>query len=167
MNFFDITVKRDGDNLIAAFADGQNISLKLKDMRTVREDILDGNEHKVIMGARGESIDIGADGLAVNVSIKEILGENTHLFVRLGDAEYIVCLNDRVEYSTGEEVRLAFNEKKLHLFDPESGESLLGREYENAVKGDAAEKTHGEKVPTDEKPAKKRAAKAKTAAAKE
>ena len=167
MNFFDITVKRDGDNLIAAFADGQNISLKLKDMRTVREDILDGNEHKVIMGARGESIDIGADGLAVNVSIKEILGENTHLFVRLGDAEYIVCLNDRVEYSTGEEVRLAFNEKKLHLFDPESGESLLGREYENAVKGDAAEKTHGEKVPTDEKPAKKRAAKAKTAAAQE
>lgn len=132
MNFFAVTVKRDGGKLRAEFADGQTLSFELKNMRTVREDILDGNEHEVIMGARGESISVADEGLAVSVSIKEILGDNTHLFVRLGGSEYIVCLNDRVSYAPGQTVKLAFNEKKLHLFDAASGESLLGRTFANA-----------------------------------
>ncbi|MDE7464036.1 MAG: hypothetical protein K2M48_03310, partial [Clostridiales bacterium] len=138
MNFFYITVRRDGNNLIATFADGQSVSFNLKNMRTVREDILDGNEHKVIMGARGESIKIGTSGLAVDVSIKEILGENTHLIVRHSGTEYIVCLNDRVDYSTGEKVYLEFNERKLHLFDNDSRESILGRDFNNAVAEEVA-----------------------------
>lgn len=168
MNFFDITVKRVGDKLNATFGDGQQLAFDLANMRTVREDILDGAEHKVVLGARGESINIARDGLAVNVSIKEILGENTHLFVRLGDVEYIVCLNDRVDYAPNETVKLAFNEKKLHLFDPESGESVLGRDFANAVKAESAEPKPQDPQATDEKkPAKKRASKAKTAAKKE
>lgn len=139
MNFFSVTVKRDGGKLRAEFADGQTLSFELKNMRTVREDILDGNEHEVIMGARGESISVADEGLAVSVSIKEILGDNTHLFVRLDGAEYIVCLNDRVSYAPGQTVKLAFNEKKLHLFDAASGESLLGRSFANAGSPVAAE----------------------------
>lgn len=134
MNFFDVTVKRTGGKLEAAFSDGQKLVFELENMRTVREDILDGQEHAVVMGARGESISIGDAGLEACVSIKEILGANTHLFVRMGDEEYIVCLNDRVDYTTGQTVKLAFNEKKIHLFDAESGESLLGRTFENVVK---------------------------------
>lgn len=137
MNFFSVTVKRDGGKLRTRFEDGQTLSFDLKNMRTVRDDILDGQEHAVVMGARGESISIANSGLSVTVSIKEILGDNTHLFVRHGESEYIVCLNDRVSYAPGQTVKLAFNEKKLHMFDAVSGESVLGRGTANDAKASA------------------------------
>ncbi len=154
MNFFDVTARASGGKLNVTFADGQTLSFDLKNMRTVREDILDGAEHKVVMGARGESIDIANDGLAVSVSIKEVLGDNTHLFVKLCDTEYIVCLNDRVAYAPGEVVKLAFNEKKLHFFDVESGESLLGREFNNKASEAAARAESAAVGAEDENPVK-------------
>lgn len=165
MNFFDVTVRASGGKLIATFADGQTLAFDLKAMRTVREDILDGAEHKVVMGARGESIEIAQDGLAVSVSIKEVLGDNTHLFVRLCGEEYIVCLNDRVAYSPSETVKLAFNEKKLHFFDAESGESLLGRSFENKT-SEPVKQASNEASDKAEKAAKKTGTAAKPRTAK-
>lgn len=160
MNFFSVTVKRDGGKLCVTFADGQKLAFELKNMRTVREDLLDGNEHEVILGARGESISVADEGLAVEVSIKEILGDNTHLFVRHGGADHIVCLNDRVAYTTGQTVKLAFNEKKLHIFDVTSGESLLGRSFGNGEVADAPQSQSADALPAAKKPtAKKRSAK--------
>ncbi len=133
MNFFNVTVKRDGGFLRTTFEDGQSLNFALKDMRTVRPDILDGQEHKVIMGARGESMSIGGSGLKMTVNIMEVLGDNTHVFVRLNGKEYIVCLNDRCVYRPDDEVYVAFNEKKIHFFDSETEESLLGRDLMDQV----------------------------------
>ncbi len=138
MNFFNVTVRRDGDFLQTTFEDGQTLKFALKNMRTVRQDVLDGEEHKVVMGARGESMSISDDGLKMTVNIMEVLGDNTHVFVRLNGVEYIVCINDRGMYRPGDEVCVAFNEKKLHFFDSETEESLLGRDFANPIMEPAA-----------------------------
>jgi hypothetical protein len=52
----------------------------------------------------------------------------THLFVKLGQgSDYIVCLSGRATAQTGDNVRLRFEEKQIHLFDKESECSLVGR----------------------------------------
>lgn len=134
MNFFNVIVKREADNLAVKFDNDETIKFDLKQLRTMRKDLLDGEEHNLVMGARGESISVleeSAEGLSATVNIKELLGDATHLFVTLGGKDYTVCVSDRVNYDSGDRVKLSFNERKLHFFDIETEVSVLGRDFNN------------------------------------
>ena len=83
MNFFNVSIKKDGAKLKVTFKDGQTTSLNLKDLRTIDKTYLDGEEHTVVLGARGENISVAKSGIKTNLVIKEVLGNTTQLFVRL------------------------------------------------------------------------------------
>ena len=125
MNFFDVTVIKKGAKLEVTFGNGEKTGFALSEMRKLREDILDGEEHAVTLGVRGESIVMGTAGLTATVSIKEVLGNDTHLFVRIGGGEYIVCSNQRLSCEPGDEVKISFNGKTVHFFDAQTEESLF------------------------------------------
>ena len=133
MNFFEVDIKREGDKLGVVFDDGQTVSLDLKKMRTVEEKYLDGNSHRVYLGARGENIKVGSSGIKTTLSIKEVLGNTTQLFVRLTEkgSDVIVSVAERNDLKPGDVVYINFNEEFIHMFDKESECSIMSRELGN------------------------------------
>ena len=137
MNFFDVTVKKSGNNLSALFAGGQKVILRLDGLRKIDERYLDGEEHKLTLGIRGECVLISdkksESALKSQLAIKEVLGKTTQLFVRLEEngADYVVSFSGRCNYCEGDDIYMSFNEKDVHLFDAETEQSVMGREVGN------------------------------------
>lgn len=133
MNFFDVTVKKCGGKLHVKFANGEEQKYELANMRKIKDEYLDGKEHEVTLGIRGENIMLDDNGLTTTLTIKEILGNTTQMFVKLmpDSADSIVCVNERNAYRAGDKVKIAFDERRIHLFDKDSGVAVMGREYGN------------------------------------
>ncbi len=133
MNFFDVTVKKAGSKLETTFANGQQISYSLSKLRTIDKKYLDGEEHELTLGVRGENISVKKDGLDATVTIKEVLGNTTQLFVKIDgdDKDYIVCVPDRNDMQPSDAVRIGFDEKHIHLFDKQTELSVMSRAIGN------------------------------------
>ncbi|MDE6373834.1 MAG: ABC transporter ATP-binding protein, partial [Clostridia bacterium] len=130
MNFFDVSIKKEGGELKVTFASGESQKYNLKAMRSIDEHYLDGEEHKVTLGIRGENISIDASGLSTKLTLKEILGNTTQLLVKMPNAasDYIVCLSERNNYKTGDEIKIKFDERRIHLVDNETERSIMSRD---------------------------------------
>ena len=133
MNFFEVDIKRDGGKLNVKFEDGQTVDLDLAKLRTIEEKYLDGAVYSVYLGARSENIKIGDSGIKTTLSIKEVLGNTTQLFVRLTEksSDVIVSVGERNALMPGDNVHISFNEAFVHLFDKGSEHSIMSREYGN------------------------------------
>lgn len=133
MNFFDVKIKKCGAKLKAVFADGQTLDFNLSEMRNINKEYLDGEEHGVTLGIRGENLKIADKGLKVKISMKEILGNTTQLFVTAEgeETEKTVCLNERNDYRVEQEIYLLPDARSLHLFDTETEASIMSRDYGN------------------------------------
>ena len=133
MNFFEVDIKREGDKLNVIFNDSQSIRLNLSELRTIDGKYLDGNVHSVYLGIRGENIKIDDCGIEATLTIKEVLGNTTQLFIRLNEKgeDFIVSVPERNTYAPGDTVKVSFNERFVHLFDKETELSIMSREYGN------------------------------------
>lgn len=133
MNFFDVTVKKAGSKLETTFANGQKISYSLSKLRTIDKKYLDGEEHELTLGVRGENISVKKDGLDATVTIKEVLGNTTQLFIKIDgdDKDYIVCVPDRNDMQPSDAVEISFDEKHIHLFDKQTELSVMSRAIGN------------------------------------
>ncbi len=135
MNFFDVTIQKNGAKLDVEFANGETQSYELKNMRTIADRYVDGEKHKVTLGIRGENIALDENGLTTKLTIKEILGNTTQMFVKLTPdcADSVICINDRNEYRAGDLVKIKFDERRIHLFDKETELAIMCREYGNGI----------------------------------
>ena len=133
MNFFDVKIQRVKDKLNVALANGQTIQLELSKLRTIQSKYLDGRVHSVCLGARSENIKISNAGIKATLSIKEILGNTTQLFVSLEDKgnDVIISVPERNNLMPGDVVHIRFDERFVHLFDKETEMSIMSREYGN------------------------------------
>ena len=133
MNFFDVTIKKNGKNLDVKYPNDEMQSYNLANMRTIKPEYLDGNEHGVTLGIRGENVTFDEKGISAKLSIKEILGNTTQMFVKITpeSPDSIICVNDRNDYRQGDTVKIFFDEKRIHLFDDETELSIMERKYGN------------------------------------
>lgn len=133
MNFFDVKLQKEDDYLKVTFVNGEVQRYCLKNMRTIDESYLDGEEHEATLGIRGENITLGEGGLTTTLTIKEILGNTTQMFVKLSPSvpDCVVCLSERNGIKAGDKVTIKFDESKLHLFNSETELSIMGRDYFN------------------------------------
>lgn len=133
MNFFDVIIKKVGKKLNVKFANGEKQNYELANLRKISDEFLDGKEHEASLGIRGENIVLAENGLATKLTIKEMLGNTTQMFVKFtpDSADIIVCVNERNNYRAGDEVRILFDEKRLHLFDKQTELSIMSREFGN------------------------------------
>ena len=133
MNFFEVDIKREKDGLKVAFKDGQTVRLDLSKLRTIQDKYLDGKAHSVYLGIRGENIRVDETGVCATLTIKEVLGNTTQLFLRLEEKghDFIVSVPERNDLLPGDVVNIRFNESFVHLFDKETELSIMSREYGN------------------------------------
>ena len=133
MNFFDVTIKKDKDRLAVKFINGETQEYRLANMRKIFKEYLDGREHAVTLGIRGEHIKPDEKGLTSVLTIKEILGSTTQLFVKTTpeSKDIVICINDRNDARAGDTIRMLFDEKRIHLFDTKTEISIMEREYGN------------------------------------
>ena len=133
MNFFEVDIKREGNGLNAVFNDGQSVRFDLSKLRSIQDEYLDGQVHRVYLGVRGENIKLDEAGIEASLTIKEVLGNTTQLFLRLEEKgqDFIVSVPERNGLLPGDKVKIGFEERFIHLFDKESELSIMSREYGN------------------------------------
>ena len=130
MNFFKIRMSVENGIMKAVFADGTEMLFDTAAMREIHEGYLDGDTHECVLGIRGEHIDVAETGLSVKIGLVEILGSETHLHVHMKDEEkeIIVNLRDRGNFKAEDQICLNFNERKIHLFDAKTTQSIMSNE---------------------------------------
>ena len=133
MNFFDVDIIKNNKKLNIKFVTGESIELDISKIREIKPEYLDGKEHKVVLGVRAEHLKVENTGLNMTISLFEILGSTTHLFAHLDgqDKDYIISVDDNIRWESGQKIKVSFSEDKIHLFDKESGESILAGVKEN------------------------------------
>ena len=136
MNFFNVSIKKDGEKLAVKYPDGTELAYNLQNMRPIDEKYLDGQEHEAILGIRAENLRIVEKGVPASVKFVEILGNDTQIYLNAnqgrldenGEAkETIVKLSTRPDYKEGHIVNIDADEANIHLFDKETTLSIMGK----------------------------------------
>ena len=127
MNFFDVEMVANKKNVVLKFVTGEEIKLDASKMRAISEEYLDEKPHQVVLGVRAEHLIVSKSGINMTISIFEILGSTVHLFVHLDgqDKDYIVSVDDNHLWTSGQQIKVSLLEDKVHLFDKETGNSIL------------------------------------------
>jgi len=118
MNTVGATLDRLGDRLVVSWAD-VGVELPADDVpeETVGE--------RVVFGVRPEDIHRDPDGpLSLSVTVTEPLGDSLLVRGTTGGRELEVSLPPRAGVRAGDEISLAVDGDRLHLFDAETGAAV-------------------------------------------
>ena len=125
MNFIDCQVVVEGNDAILAF--GSN-SIKLPEARA-KKLIEGGYEGKtVILGIRPEDVkdeemfisNSPESTLDATVRVYELLGAEVFLYVQIDQFDVTARVNPRTTARPGDEIKVAFDLSKMHIFDKET-----------------------------------------------
>ena len=133
MNFFEATIKKSGTKLNIKFLNSGELNYEIKALRTIDESYLDGQEHEVYLGVRGQSIHLDEKGISATLNMTEILGNDVQLHCTLTGTEnkLVVCLANRVTLEQGSQIKIMFKPEAVHLFDKNSELAILDRNFNN------------------------------------
>ncbi|WP_396610606.1 ABC transporter ATP-binding protein [Haloferax sp. S1W] len=128
MNFVDVTLEREGDTTVLVADDGP-FSYELSDdfAANLRDEI---REPSVRVGVRPEDIVTTTDesnAIRTTVEVLEPIGSDNYLHLDVAP-DFIARVDSGIEPSPGDTVRVTFDESDLHVFDKQTGESLLYRD---------------------------------------
>ena len=139
MNFFDVKLKREKENVFVTFANGDRIAVPYEKVSKIHSRYLDG-ETVVTFGIRPEHISLEKDGegLQFIVTNVEKLGNETIVYGKLGDRlgeftmkdegnSIIVKVVDRDDIEVGDVVYAVPNPGKVHFFDAETEVTLMSK----------------------------------------
>ena len=126
MNFFDASMKVNGEEVKFVLSNEVELSYKLSDLRTIKSEHINEEEKQITFGIRGEHISISNQGIPAVVAFVEILGNTTNVLCRLkgNNKEFTITLQERSELKSGDEIFVELMEKNIHLFDKETGDSI-------------------------------------------
>ena len=119
MNFLPGTLKRANGQAAVVFEGGARLVVS----RSAGG--VDGQ--KVVYGVRPEHLTLGpeGEGLAATVVVVEPTGADTQVFSKFGGADINSVFRERHEFRAGEAIRLVPDPSRIHLFDADSGRSLM------------------------------------------
>ena len=129
MNMFDVMLQVKGSEINFTFPNGYHKTLSLSDIRKLDDYYLDGNIHEVHLGIRGEHIRMTTRGLDAVITVNEVLGSTTQIYAKVEgiDKDVIICTNEMKPFAVGQKLHISFSEKNIHLFDKDTGMSILAK----------------------------------------
>jgi len=146
MNFIDVTVQRDGDN-ITLKADGVDIPMPDRYKSSMKSHSGD----KVVLGVRPEHLDVKQDGpsgsLSGNADVVEYLGNEELIHFTVGELDIVALIGSENRVKPGDDLTLEVLLDKVHLFNPDSTLAI------DKEKGDEEIRTGGAKRKQEPKPA--------------
>jgi multiple sugar transport system ATP-binding protein len=81
---------------------------------------------RVTYGVRPEHLTLGGDdGMAATVVVVEPTGMDTQVFGKVGGVQLTAVFRERHEFRAGETIHLVPDHERTHLFDAESGKTLM------------------------------------------
>ena len=127
MNFFEVD-----------YVDGALVHDTFRyDLSPKAREQLVGYEGRMTLGIRPESIEtVPADepgAISTTVSVTEPMGELTYAYVDIGDQTCTVTLSGERMVESGTTLTIDFPEDKIHLFDPDTGETVKTRSVSTAT----------------------------------
>ncbi len=134
MNLFKASMKKiNNEEICFTLLNGDKHVSKICDLRKINPVYLDGKEHEIILGIRGEHISIVENGgIDFTVSMVEVLGSSAHVFgfVSSDDQndvnnQIIVKTNYRVNFNPGDKIQIKFQDKSLHIFDAKTEKTVF------------------------------------------
>ena len=126
MNFVDVTLEGTGGDAKLVGAGGWVVPLP----RRLAESVAAGGARKIIAGFRPEHLDIGEAGSSATTfqgkaDVVEYLGNEELLHVTAANQDIVAIVDSSHRVKPGDILTLALPMDKLHLFDAESGASLV------------------------------------------
>ncbi len=129
MNFIDGKLTKEGADYVVVMND---FKVYLPEDKTSKADLTKYIDKEVIVGIRPEHIKDDPRHLQEHpshikckVRVVEKMGSETYLYVNFGEDKIMARVDASSNAEVGDEVTLAVNEKRVHLFDKESEETIL------------------------------------------
>ncbi|POG54098.1 ABC transporter ATP-binding protein [Haloferax marisrubri] len=97
------------------------------------ESALAGHNSEFVLGIRPEEILSGEeavehpDSFSVEVNVVEPLGDVTYLYTEFGGSEVTISVDRNTEIKPGDQVTIALPAAEIHVFDRETGNSIVTR----------------------------------------
>jgi len=82
---------------------------------------------RIVYGVRPEHMTLGrgGEGLPATVVVVEPTGMDTQIFAKFGEVELTAVFRERHEFKAGEPLDLRPDLDRTHVFDAETGKSLM------------------------------------------
>jgi multiple sugar transport system ATP-binding protein len=120
MNFFSAKLRKDGEKL---FVEGDGFVVEIPAPRVAPYLSYVGKD--VIFGIRPEDIfnpqflppGIHTAPVEARVDVTELMGNEIFLYLVSGNSNYVARVDPRTRFTIGEQVQVAFNMDKFHIFD--------------------------------------------------
>lgn len=129
MNFFESNLTAKGKDVLLNLPNGEELKVAQKSLRKIDESYLDEKKHKVIFGIRSENVHIDPKGnIKLIVHMSEVLGSETLIYTKFKDNdknEFIIKTTERVDLVPGQEIKVKFEDNKIHLFEDKEGEKTI------------------------------------------
>ncbi|MBU5592177.1 sn-glycerol-3-phosphate ABC transporter ATP-binding protein UgpC [Clostridium sp. MSJ-4] len=130
MNFIDSKLIEQDGKLFAEF-EGDKILLPENKAKVLREKGYVGKE--VILGIRPENLDDNNDFIDMHkdaiieatVEVTELMGAETYIYLSKGKSNFVARVNGSSKVQSGETIKLALDENKIHIFDKETEITIL------------------------------------------
>ena len=134
MNFFDVKLEREGQDVVAKFGNNKIVVPSSKIGKFTDESYI-GKE--VVMGIRPENIHDSEEKLAefatatvdVDVEVTELMGSETYLYLSTTGKEgnIVARVDPRSTSRAGSKIKIALDTNRLHFFDKETEKTILNK----------------------------------------
>ena len=135
MNFFDVTLKKEGQDVVASWGNNKIVVPNDKISRFVDESYIG---KQVVMGIRPENISDSETALAtyptavvdMDVEVTEQMGSETYLYMTTTGKEgnIIARVDPRTKSRAGDTVKVALDVNHLHFFDKETEKTIMNKD---------------------------------------
>ena len=128
MNFFDVVVEGDGDDLRLHVAEG----FALPVARGKAANLAPYKGKKLVLGVRPESIhdsafcppDIQASLVEAKVDVTEMMGNEVLAYLEVGQHKFLGRVDSRTAARPGQQIQVAFDIDGIHVFDADTNASI-------------------------------------------
>ncbi len=134
MNFIDAKLVADGDKLVVEYGDPSSpFTVELPEAKAAVPGVSDYVGKEILLGVRPEDLhteeiflnSVHTGFLECRVEVIEMMGAETHLHLDCAGTSLTARVSTRVNAQVGDQIKMAMDVGKIHLFDKETESALF------------------------------------------